>query len=156
MKGYLLHWALYLLALGVFVGVWAIDYFAVGRQYSYYYSNSTTMSAAIDSSTYTDSTVIFSPNDPTDTLSVAMGLLYSWLLWKGPLCVYVLQLTSNQMSKGVRIGSFVAMVVLCLAGDILLSIFARSFHGDWIYYGLFVLLATVVVLVNNSGIGRAK
>jgi len=156
MKGYLLHWAFFIIALAIFIAVWAIDYFAVGRQYSYYYYNLTTVSSYVDTTTYSDSRTIFGTADPTDTLAIAMSLIYSWLLWKGPLCIYILHLTAEQSSKGLRIGSFAIMVVLCLAGDILLTIFAESIHGEWIYYGLFVLLATVVVLINNYNLDRTK
>ena len=140
----------------MFIGVWAVDYFAVGRQYSYYYYNSVIVSSAVDTAAHASSQTMFGTADFTDTLSIAMGLLYSWLLWKGPLCGFVLHLTAEQTSKGMRIGTFAGLVVLCLAGDILLTIFAKSFHGEWIYYGLFTILAVVVVLINNAGIGRAK
>ena len=48
------------------------------------------------------------------------------------------------------------MVVLLLAGDVLLTIFVKSFYGEWIFYGMYVLLGVIVVGINNGGIGRGR
>lgn len=134
--------------------MWAINYYAVGRQNSTYYKNSYTVSPYIDTVSYASSTSMFT-SDPTDTLGTAMGLLYGWVLWKAPLVIWVLHLTHNQPSKGLRIGSWAAFVVLLLAADILLTIFALSFYADWIFFGIYVILGLIVVLVNEGGLGRA-
>ena len=94
MAGYLLHWLAFGLALGINIGAWAVDYYGVKRQYSYYYHNSMAYAASIDSTVYTDSTTMFSPDDPKDTISIVMSLAYSWVLWKVPLVLYSLHLTA--------------------------------------------------------------
>ena len=67
---------------------------------------------------------MFGSLDPEDTLGTAMALVYSWVLWKGSLMIYALHLTAQQESKGVRLGSWIALVLIMLAIDILLTIFA--------------------------------
>ena len=49
-----------------------------------------------------------------------------------------------------------AGVVLLVAADVLLAIFAKSFYGDWIFFGIFILVCLLVSLINNAGISRAK
>ena len=124
-KGYLLHWVAFIIAIGINVGIWAVDYYSVKRQYSYYYYNNTTVSAYIDSTTYIDSTQMFTNSDPNDTVGVVVALVYGWVLWKGPLSVYALHLSREQESIGLRFGSWVAEVLVLLAADDLLTIFAK-------------------------------
>jgi hypothetical protein len=156
MKGYLLHWVAFLIVLGVYIGVWAVDYFAIKRQYSYYYSNFVTVSTYVDAVLYSDSRAMFGTNDPTDTLAIAMSLIYSWALWKLPLCLYALHLTAEQPSKAIRIGTIVAEVLLLLAADILLTVFVKQYYGDWIFYGIYIVLTLIVALANNVSLGRGK
>ncbi len=94
--GYILHWVAFIVAAGIYIGVWAIDYFAVKRQASYFYKNPTTFSPAIDSTTHLSLTSLFGGVDPFDTLGVAISLVYSWVLWKGPLLVYCFHLIELQ------------------------------------------------------------
>ena len=47
-------------------------------------------------------------------------------------------------------------MVLLVAADVLLAIFAKSFYGDWIFFGIFILVCLLVSLINNAGISRAK
>ena len=94
MAGYFLHWLALALAVGINIGAWAVDYYAVKRQYSYYYYNPMTFATTIDATQYTNAATMFSPDDPTDTISIVMALAYSWILWKVPLVVYALHLTA--------------------------------------------------------------
>ena len=94
MGGYVLHWVAFLIAMGLNLGIWALDTYVIKRQYSYYYYNSMTFSESIDTTSYTSGTQMFSPDDPNDTLGVTMGLIYGWVLWKLPLVVYLFHLTS--------------------------------------------------------------
>ena len=145
-----------MVAIAINVGIWALDYYSIKRQYSYYYYNTTTAYPYIDTNTYTDSTSIFTTTDPNDTVGVVVGIAYSWILWKGPITVYALHLSSMHESKGLRFGTWIAEVLVLLAMDILLSIFAKSFYGDWIFFGAYVMLTLIVALVANSGLSRAK
>lgn len=95
LTGYFLHWLAFLIAMGVNIGIWAIDYNAVGRQASTYYYNTYYVSPYVDGVT-TSSTSFFTPSDPHDTLGIAIALIYGWVLWKGPLLVFTLHLTDQQ------------------------------------------------------------
>lgn len=86
--GYILHWVAFIVAAGIYIGVWAVDYFAIQRQASYYYKSAKTVSSATDGTPYGDSTLMFTTSDPFDTLGIAVSLIYSWVLWKLPLVVY--------------------------------------------------------------------
>ena len=94
MGGYLLHWLAFAIALGINIGIWAIDTYAIKRQYSYYYYNTITFAATIDNALYASASAMFSPDDPNDTLGVVMGIIYGWVLWKAPLAIYMLHLTA--------------------------------------------------------------
>jgi hypothetical protein len=96
--GYILHWVAFIVATGFYIGVWAIDYFVFQRQASYYYKNTSLVSLNTDNTGITDSTLLFatSINSPFDTVGVAMSLVYSWVLWKGPLVVYGYHLIEKQ------------------------------------------------------------
>lgn len=144
------------MAVGINIGIWAIDYNAVSRQASIYYYNTFTVSSYVDTTTYANSNSMFPTSNPFDTLGTAMSLVYSWVLWKGPILIYVLHLIEHQESKIIKIVTFAAEVAILLAIDILLTIYASSFWNEWIYYGAFVLLSLTVTLVNNCGINRTK
>lgn len=55
----------------------------------------------------------------------------------------------------LRIVSCVALFVVLLVLDIVLTIYALSFYGDWIFFGAYVVLGLIVVLINEGGLGRA-
>lgn len=138
------------------LAAWGVTYYVVYRQYSYYYFNQTLVSTYVDSVSYGDSRTIFGTSDPTDTLAITMGLVYSWLLWKLPFVAYAVQLTGEQPSKGLRIGSCLALLLVLLGADVLLTLFAKGFYGEWIFYAIYSLLTVAVVVVNNMGINRVK
>jgi hypothetical protein len=94
--GYILHWVAFIVATVIYIGIWAIDYIVFQRQASYYYKSSTYVSPNVDSIIVTDSTLLFTTSSPFDTAGVAMSLVYSWLLWKGPLVVYTFHLIEKQ------------------------------------------------------------
>lgn len=94
--GYILHWVAFIIATAIYIGVWAIDYFAVQRQASYYYKSSSRVSTSTDNTGIIDSTFLFTTSNPFDSLGVAMSLIYSWMLWKGPLIVYAYHLIEKQ------------------------------------------------------------
>jgi hypothetical protein len=79
------------------IGVWAIDYFAVQIQASYYYSKNATISSFIDTAAQTSVANLFSSNTNgiSSALSVSMSLIYSWILWKLPLIVFSYHLVSK-------------------------------------------------------------
>ena len=90
--GYILHWVAFIVATAIYIGVWAIDYFAIQRQASYYYKNPSYVSGNTDNTGIINSTLLFTTRDPFDTLGIAMALVYSWVLWKLPLVVYAFHL----------------------------------------------------------------
>jgi hypothetical protein len=94
MLWYILSWVIFILAVAINIGVWAIDYFAVGIQASNYYSSAYAVSTLADITTYADSTLIFatSTTSLSDPLSIAMSLVFSWVLWKLPLVIYTFNL----------------------------------------------------------------
>ena len=94
--------------MGINVAIWAIDYYSVKRQDSFYYYNNYPIATTIDITIYTSVTQMFGSDDPNDSLGTTMALIYGWLLWKTPLAVYALHLTSQQESKGMRIGTWIA------------------------------------------------
>ena len=106
-----------------------LDYYAVEKQSSIYYYNNYTVLTAVDTTAYTDSTTMFGTEDPHDAKGKAMSLVYSWILWKLPLLVYVFHLTEHQQSKGLRFGTVIAEGLVLLTVDILLTVFALSFYG---------------------------
>ena len=81
---------MFALALGINIAMWAIDYFAVNVQASYYYSNAKTVSSYTDTVAYADSSFLFtnSTNGIGSAVAVAMSLIYSWVLWKASLVVF--------------------------------------------------------------------
>lgn len=79
------------------IGVWAIDYFAVQIQASYYYSKDAKISTFVDTSPPATVSAMFSgsSNGFNSVISVSMSLVYSWLLWKLPLIVFSYHLVSK-------------------------------------------------------------
>lgn len=51
---------------------------------------------------------------------------------------------------------FIGELVILLAIDILLTIFASSFYNDWIFYAAYVVLTLIVAIINNKGLNRTK
>jgi hypothetical protein len=132
------------------IGVWAIDYLAVGIQSSYYYTNNLKVSSYTDTYSYTDSTQMFtsSSSSTNSALAVAMSLIYSWILWKASLIVFSYQIVSREEGKGLRVGTVITLLLVLLTIDILLTIFALSFYNDYIFFGAYVIFTVVVGLVN--------
>ena len=56
---YVVSWVIFIAAMLINFGVWAIDYFATHVQHSYYYEQTYRVSAAVDGNTYPDSTQMF-------------------------------------------------------------------------------------------------
>ena len=83
--------------MGINIAMWAIDYYAVGTQASYYYSNAVRVSSFTDAVAYVDSTSMFTnfSNGPNSAAGVAMSLIYSWVLWKSALIVFTYHIVSR-------------------------------------------------------------
>lgn len=160
-SNYFLQLVVFMLAVGINIGMWAIDYFAVGVQASFFYNNTVPVSSYIDIAsvyaTYTDSTKIFSTSatSPGAPVAVAMSLIYSWVLWKFPLIVFTYKLISREESAKLRIGTWVTLIAVLLALDVLLTIFALNYYNDYIYYAAYIVFSVVVVLVNARDKGQA-
>lgn len=135
---------------------WAIDYYAVGRQATTYYYNNYAVCPYMDTTTYTDSTTIYTSIYYRDTAGVVMAILYGWVLWKGPLLAYTLHLTAHQENTCMRVGSWVATAIILLVIDILCTTFALSFYGDWFFFLFYFLFTIIVAAINNNTQGRIK
>ena len=144
---YVVSWVIFMAAVLVNVGVWAVDYFATHVQHSYYYEERFTVSANVDNNSYTDSTQMFTEST-SSVKAVAMALIFSWLLWKTAVMVYAYHVISNSESKGLRIGTFIALVLVLLAIDILLTSFAKLYWRDYGFMGVAIIFISIVALVN--------
>jgi len=86
-----------------------------------------------------------------------MGLIYSWVLWKFPLVIYSFHLISKrEEGAGVKYGTFIGMIIVLLAIDILLTIFALSIYNEYMYFGANFILTLIVALINNSSLNKTK
>jgi hypothetical protein len=91
------------------------------------------------------------------TVSVAMSLVYSWLLWKLPLIVYSYNLIEKrEEGKGIKYGTYIGLIIILLAVDILLTVFVLPVYNEYIFYGIYVILTLLVAIINNSGLNRTK
>lgn len=155
-SNYFLQIVVFVLAVGINLGIWAIDYYAVGTQASYYYNSNFKVSSYTDATIYSDSTQMFttSTNSPGSPVGVAMSLIYTWILWKFALIAFAYQVISREEKNGLRIGTIVTLILVLLAFDILLTIFALTYYNDYIFFAAFALFASVVVLVNAREKGK--
>jgi len=99
---------------------------------------------------------MFGSTNPADTLGIAMSLIYSWVLWKGPLIVYAYNLIENQEWIGLKVGTFIGEWLALLAADILLTVFVQGQYSTWIYYGIYVGVTLIVTIINNAGMVRGS
>ena len=92
-----------MVAAGIYVGIWAISKYAVTVQASYYYSVSHKISSYIEVDpnnpacdqnidTTVVSTSLYSSSDIKTAQAVALSLIFSWLMWKLPLAMFMLHL----------------------------------------------------------------
>jgi hypothetical protein len=98
----MLSWVLFIIACGIYVGIWAITKYATSVQASYYYNVEHTISPYISNNTNNgcnstlDSAVksisLYTAEQLNDTKAIALGLIYSWLMWKLPMAVFMLHL----------------------------------------------------------------
>lgn len=56
----------------------------------------------------------------------------------------------------LRFVCFFGELLLLLALDIILTIFANNVYNDWIYYTLYFVLTLIVAIINNNGLNRTK
>lgn len=131
-----------MLAAGVYVGIWAISTLLVTSQTSYYYTTEYPLSPYIEVNsqppTTCDSTVyrtiesslgFFTSAQLTDAKTIALSLIYSWLMWKLPLAVFMLHIIYDTVNS--RIAKYVTWaiaVLLMLAADIVLTIFIPTIY----------------------------
>lgn len=107
---------------------WAIDTYACNNlQASNYYSVSYYVSTYVGATT-TDSTQLYT-SSLTDVLPTAMGLVYSWLLWKLPLMVFAYHACNRQPSLGMKLLSVSVLTIVMAAIDILGTIFLLSIYN---------------------------
>ena len=46
--------------------------------------------------------------------------------------------------------------MLLLAADILLTIYAKTIYGEWIFFGIYLLITLIFSIIGNAEIGRVK
>lgn len=131
-----------MLAAGVYVGIWAISTMLVTSQTSYYYTTEYPLSPYIEvnsqSPTTCDSTVyrtiesslgFFTSAQLKDAKTIALSLIFSWLMWKLPLAVFMLHIIYDTVnSRIVKYVTWAIAVLLMLAADIVLTIFIPTIY----------------------------
>ena len=131
-----------MLAAGVYVGIWAISTLLVTSQTSYYYTTEYPLSPYIEvnsqSPTTCDSTVyrtiesslgFFTSAQLKDAKTIALSLIFSWLMWKLPLAVFMLHIIYDTVnSRIVKYVTWAIAVLLMLAADIVLTIFIPTIY----------------------------
>jgi hypothetical protein len=132
----------FVLAAGVYVGIWAISTLLVTSQTSYYYTTEYPLSPYIEvnsqSPTTCDSTVyrtiesslgFFTSAQLKDAKTIALSLIFSWLMWKLPLAVFMLHIIYDTVnSRIVKYVTWAIAVLLMLAADIVLTIFIPTIY----------------------------
>lgn len=137
-----MSWVVFVLAAGVYVGIWAISTLLVTSQTSYYYTTEYPLSPYIEvnsqSPTTCDSTVyrtiesslgFFTSAQLKDAKTIALSLIFSWLMWKLPLAVFMLHIIYDTVnSRIVKYVTWAIAVLLMLAADIVLTIFIPTIY----------------------------
>lgn len=137
-----MSWVVFVLAAGVYVGIWAISTLLVTSQISYYYTTEYPLSPYIEvnsqSPTTCDSTVyrtiesslgFFTSAQLKDAKTIALSLIFSWLMWKLPLAVFMLHIIYDTVnSRIVKYVTWAIAVLLMLAADIVLTIFIPTIY----------------------------
>lgn len=92
---------------------------------------------------------------PSTTKGVALDLVLQWVMWKGPLmlftynCVRLRKGAMKWIMFGVAFG-------ICLAADILLTIFLLNMYNSMIYFGIFSLVTIIMAIVCSISTNRIK
>lgn len=153
---FMMSWVIFFCVFVVYGGLWAIDRYAVKIQTSSYYGVSFPVSQYISSNqTYTNSTAMFTESI-RGASSVAMHIIYGWLMWKFPLFVFLFEMVSDQKHKVYRFVPWAIILGLTLIGDVLLTIFLIQGdnwtwnYTDWMFYTCFFLVALITVGVGNK------
>jgi hypothetical protein len=98
----MISWVLFIVACGIYVGIWAITKYAANVQSSYYYHVDHYISPYISNNTNNGcnstlngtimSSSIHTSGELIDPKAIALGLIYSWLMWKLPMALFMLHL----------------------------------------------------------------
>ena len=140
---------LFAAAFAIYVGVWAVEKFALNHAIaSHYYEKSYNWSDAVPSPTY-------QKKIGSDAKSLALDLVLQWVMWKAPLLLFTCNCISLNETKMKWILFGVSAAIL-LAADILLTIFFLSFYNSMIYFGIFSIVTIIISVVGNMSIGRIK
>ena len=84
-----------------------------------------------------------------------MHIIYSWLMWKLPIFVFLFQMVSDQKDAKLRFIPWIVVFVFCLLADILLIVFAINTsaiisYSDWMSFTGFFLFSLIVVSIGNK------
>ena len=85
-----------------------------------------------------------------------MSLLFSWVMWKFPLSMFSLALAWPNQNKIIRFVTWGISVLVLLLVDILLTIFAKEFYKQYMFFVINGILAMIVSVLNNRSNGVAQ
>lgn len=139
---------MFIAAFVVYVGVWAVERFALNHEVaSHYYEKGYSWSDAVPT--------IYQVKQPFNAKSIALELVLQWVMWKAPLMLFTyncLRLNEGKV-KWILLGVTAA---ICLAADIVLTIFLSSIYNNMMYFGLFSLFTVIASAVGNMQRNRTK
>jgi hypothetical protein len=135
-------------AFAIYAGVWAVERFALNHEISsHYYEKTYKWAAAVPTS--------YQVKVPSTAKGIALDLVLQWVMWKGPLMLFTyncVRLREGAM-KWIMFGVAFA---ICLAADVLLTIFVLNVYNSMIYFGIFSLVTIIMAIVCNISINRIK
>jgi hypothetical protein len=92
---------------------------------------------------------MFTVSEVNDVSSVALSLLYSWIMWKLPLIVFSFKIVDNKVNHWIKYTTFGSFFIILLLVDILITAFQLARYPDWIYYCVYVFLTLVLICLNS-------
>lgn len=118
-------------------GIWAISKYLVTVQTSYYYNKKHVVSPYIYASglstcdsaiTIFDSTTLYEQGKTSKPAAVALYLVFSWLMWKLPIALFMLHLIFEATNRILKYVSWAVALLIMLTVDILLTIFVWNYY----------------------------
>jgi hypothetical protein len=146
--------------VGFYIAIWAISRYAVTHISSYYYNVSHRYSPSISgnhtangcslSATPSKNTANFASDPQLRAAdSVALSLIYSWIMWKLPFSLFILHLAFEQPNRILKYVSWAISLVLMLAVDLLLTIFVYNYYQEYMFFAFSAVLGIAVSMINN-------
>jgi len=95
------------------------------------------------------STSIYTTTEVRTAQAVALSLLFSWLMWKLPLSLFILHLAFEQPNRILKYVSWSISLVIMLTVDLLLTVFISTVYQDYMFYCFTAVIAIIISLINN-------